>query len=204
MRNPSLALVVRDASIRQGKDFNGKTITSNVAHGFASLATNAWIDGNGGDSKTVKWVELPFPAEPEALQRGTVDAFISPEPFLSVGVSNGGHLIPLATLDSYMHAAGILKGGEFTTRDWLAKNPATATAFSNAIRDAHAWANGNPHDAAEIIAKYSKLPIATIEGSKVRGQYAQRLEPEQIQPLIDIAARYGYISKAFPAQDIIA
>jgi NitT/TauT family transport system substrate-binding protein len=198
---PTLACVVRDANVKIGKDFNGKTMACNVSKGFGSLVTNAWIDNNGGDSKTVKWVEFPFPALAAAMQRGTIDGYCAPEPFVSAGVAAGGHLV---LLDKKPVAPTILQGGWFATKQWVEKNPAAALAFLAAIREANAWANGNAHATAEIISKYSKIPLAVVEGMKMRGQYQLQFDTKTMQPLIDAAAKYDMISKSFPARDMIA
>ena len=88
---------MKDAVVKSGKDFNGKTLASNVSRGFGSLITNAWIDNNGGDSTTVKWVEFPFPGLTAALQRGTIDGYCAPEPFIDLGVklASGSHSVVL-------------------------------------------------------------------------------------------------------------
>jgi NitT/TauT family transport system substrate-binding protein len=198
---PTLACVVGDPALRSGNDFNGKTMACNVSRGFGSLITNVWIDNNGGDSKTVKWVEIPFPAVSAALQRGTIDGFCGPEPFVSAGVAAGGHLV---LLDKNPVAPVILQGGWFATRDWVIKNPAAAGDLAGAIRDANEWANGNTSGSAEILSKYSKVPLAIIEGMKMRGQYQLRFDLSTMQPLIDAAAKYGYIANRFPAGDLIA
>jgi NitT/TauT family transport system substrate-binding protein len=198
---PTLGLVVGDVAMKSGKDFNGKTMACNVSRGFGSLITNAWIDNNGGDSKTVKWVEIPFPTVSATLQRGTIDGYCGPEPFLTAGAAAGGHIV---LLENKPVAPVILQGGWFASRDWVAKNPTLAANFAAAIRDANDWANVNPHGTAEILSKYSKIPLPVIEGMKYRGQYQQRFDPATMQPLIDAAAKYGYIAKSFPAGDLIA
>jgi len=201
IKTPTLACVVRDPSLRIGKDFNGKTMACNVSRGFGSLVTNAWIDNNGGDSKTVKWVEFPFPALSAALQRGTIDGYCAPEPFVTSGVAAGGHLV---LLDKNPVAPTILQGGWFATKDWVAKNPAAAIAFLGAIREANDWANANAHATAEIISKYSKIPLGVIEGMKMRGEYQLRFDTSTMQPLIDAAAKYGYITNKFAAKEMLA
>ena len=198
---PTLALIVRDAAVRSGKDFNGKTMACNVSRGFGSLITNVWIDNNGGDSKTVKWVELPFPTLTAALQRGTIDGYCAPEPFIDLGVTAGGTVV---LLEKNPVAPVIIQGGWFATRDWVAKNPAAAAGIVAAIRDANEWANSNPSGSAAIISKYSKIPLAAIEGMKMRGQYQPRFDLATMQPLIDASAKYGYISARFPAGDLLA
>lgn len=198
---PTFGIVVRDPAVKLGRDFNGKTMASNVAHGFGSLVTQAWVDNNGGDSKSIKWVEMPFPALAAALQRGLIDGYIAPEPFVTAGVKQGGTVV---TLDRKPVAPVMLQGAWFTTSTWLAKNQATARAFASAVAEAGAWANQNPHGAAEIIAKYSKIPLAVIESSTMRGNYALHLEAGMIAPLVAAGLKYGYLSKPVPMSELIA
>ncbi len=198
---PTLAVVVGSAAIQSGKDFNGKTMACNVARGFGSLITNAWIDNNGGDSKTVKWVEMPFGALVAATQKGTIDGYCAPEPFVDLGGAAGLHVL---LMDKNPLATSYIQGGWFASKDWIKMHPSIVNAFSLAIREANEWANENPAATAAIISKYSKVPVNVINSMKMRGQYEAVFHKPTMQPLIDTAAKYGYISKSFPVSDIIA
>jgi NitT/TauT family transport system substrate-binding protein len=201
VKYPTLACVVRDAEVRLGKDFNEKVMACNVSRGYGSLVTNAWIDNNGGDSSTVKWVEFPFSALPAALQRGTIDGYCAPEPFVTAGIAAGGHLV---LMNEKPIAPTILQGGWFATRRWTEENPAETRAFADAIREANEWGNKNLQARAEILAKYSKMALAVVLGMRLRGQYEVQFELSTVQPLIDKAAAYGYISKRFLARELIS
>jgi ABC-type nitrate/sulfonate/bicarbonate transport system substrate-binding protein len=52
------------------------------------------------------------------------------------------------------------------------------------MRQAAAWANANPAKSGELLAKYTKI------------------DPALMQPLIDVAAKFGSFS-AFPARELI-
>jgi len=198
---PTLAIAVRDPAVKLGKDFNGKTFGCATITGLGYLVTCAWIDNNGGDSKSLKWVEIPFPAGGDALKRGTIDAFVAPDPFISNAVTLGNTLV---LLDKKPIAPAILQGAWYSTKDWVTKNPAAAKAFSDAIREANVWGNANPQGTAEILSKYAKVPLPAILAMKMRGQYQERFDLGTMQPLIDGAAKYGLISKPFPAKDLVA
>lgn len=199
--HPTLAIAVRDPAVKSGKDFNGVTFACTVVRTYGTLLANSWIDNNGGDSNSIKWVEIPFPAEPAALQRGAIDAFIAPEPFISQAAANGGHVV---LLNNHPIAPIIIQGGFFATRDWVNRNRVQAKAFIDAIYEASAWANRNLALTAPILSKYSKVPVAIIESSTLRGQYPETFDPTMVQPLINGAAKYGYISKPFPVKDMLA
>ena len=201
VKSPTVAVVVKDPALRLGKDFNGKTFSTNSLQNLGTLLADAWIDNNGGDSSTVKWLELPFPALSPALQRGTIDAYIAPDPFVSNGIKDGGHAV---VMDSKPLAPVVLQGALIATRDWVASHRDAARAFTAAILEANDWANKNKDAAATILSKYSKIPVAVIQGGQFRGEYALKLDPATIQPLIDGSLKYGIISKGFRASEIIA
>jgi NitT/TauT family transport system substrate-binding protein len=196
---PTLGLVAKDPALKSGKDFNGKTLACNVPTGYGSLLADAWIDNNGGDSKTVKWTGIAFPALAAALDRGTIDAYIAPEPFVTAGVQLGCKIVPM---DKNPIGPRILQSVYFTTRDYMAKNPAIVTAFRTSIQQAHQWANANSADSDVILSKYDKMPLSVMQALVMRGAYQERFDAESLQPLIDGAAKYGMIAKSFPARDM--
>ena len=73
-----------------------------------------------------------------------------------------------------------------------------------AINEANAWGNANATGSAEIISKYTKIPVAAIESTKMRGQYQTAFDLATVQPLIDAAAKYGALKSAFPMSDMFA
>ena len=195
-----LPIVLANSPIHVAKDFEGKTVTVNGINNIAQLPFMAWIDNNGGNSKLVKFVELTFPAMLPAMQRGVVDAMVCPEPFITGAVKAGGRII---SMDRNPIAPSFLLSGWVASTAWIAKNNALARRFADVMRTAGDWANKNPALAAPILAKVTNLPLSVIE-SQLRGLFQDRLEPAQMQPVIDAAARYGVIAKAFPAGEIIA
>ncbi len=87
-RNAGLALAA-SSTVRQAKDLNGKTIAVSNLRSLSENAARAWMDRNGGDSSTAKFVEIPFPAMQPALDTGHVDAAWVAEPFISAAAKNG-------------------------------------------------------------------------------------------------------------------
>jgi NitT/TauT family transport system substrate-binding protein len=196
---PAFGIVVRgDSKIRGPKDMNGKTFGVNGLNNISVIPTRAWIDRNGGDSKTIKWVEIPMPSMQAALAQGTVDATLPNEPALSASVAAGNRAI---FMDKNAIAPVYLLSGWVTTREWIAKNPETARRFVAAIRETAEWANQNHAASAPILSKYTKIPESVITHMH-RANFAEAFDPALIQPVIDAAAKYGVIPKAFPATEI--
>jgi NitT/TauT family transport system substrate-binding protein len=196
---PTLAIMVSGSGpIHDAKDFNGKTIAVNGLNNITMIPFEAWIDRSGGDSKTTKWIELPIPAANDAVIGGKVDAATLGEPFITFGVDKGLRAI---YVDKNAIAPRYVLAGFMTTKDWAAKNPVLAAKFIAAIKEAGQWANANPAPSAIILAKYTKIPQPVVDRMK-RGQYAETLLVSDYQPVIDAAAKYGALPKAFPAQEL--
>jgi NitT/TauT family transport system substrate-binding protein len=55
--NPVVGMIVaKNAPYKTGKDMNGKTLGVQALNDLNGLAMDTWIDKNGGDSSTVKFV----------------------------------------------------------------------------------------------------------------------------------------------------
>lgn len=97
-----IALYVRsDSPIRTGRDLNGKTIAVQSLRDLNWAATLAWIDQNGGESRTVKVIELTVPSVIPAIEEGRIDAGSLVPPFMEEGVAPGRFVYsPRATMRS--------------------------------------------------------------------------------------------------------
>jgi NitT/TauT family transport system substrate-binding protein len=200
---PGYALVSNaNSSFTTGKDFNGKTIAINAVKSISQLVVQSWIDGNGGDSSTVKFVELPLPQMVSAVQAKVVDAVLPGDPFITIASESGMHVLPLDKngLENYMGA------GYFATRSWIATNGASVKRFAAAMREGALIANKRPlpPEAAPILAKYTHVPPAVISRLVMRSEYALALDPAVVQPVIDAAVKYTILAKKFPASEILA
>ena len=197
--SPTLAMVVLGSGpIHDAKDLNGKTIGVNGINNITMVPFEAWIDKSGGDSKTVKWLEVPLPAANDAIAGGKIDGGTLGEPFITFGADKGLRAI---YVDKNGIAPRYALAGFMTSKDWAAKNPALAAKFIAAIKETAQWANANHAASAPILSKYTKIPLPVVEHMK-RGEYAETLLVSDFQPVIDAAAKYGVLPKAFPAAEM--
>jgi NitT/TauT family transport system substrate-binding protein len=181
----SLLVVTPDSPFHVAKDLNGKTVAGISVGGLDQLYIDEWIDKNGGDIGTVKFVELPPSAMVPALLAGRVDAASLSEPFLDIERSK----LRVLAHDVEAVSPNNMITAWFTTSEWAAKNPATVKAFATAIGEAAVWANKNPEAAAKILGKYM-----AIDEPRTHAQYAQSLDPALITPILDGAAKYKLLS----------
>lgn len=200
LKAPTIGVLIPTASaIKDARDFNGKSVAVSGLKNIAQIAVSEWIDANGGDSKTVKFVEVPFPQLVPALAGGRIDASAANEPWMTQAADSGNRLV---FMDKGALSPAYLLSGWVTTKDWVQKNPDTLARFVSSMREIAKWANANQAASAPILAKYSKIDIAVIARMH-RGTFAERFDPSYVQPVIDAAAKYGVIAAGFPASAII-
>jgi NitT/TauT family transport system substrate-binding protein len=198
---PTSVLAVQDSSpLHTAKDLTGKTVAVQTLGELAQTAMASWIDKNGGDSKSVKFIEMPTSTMADALTKGRIDAAFLAEPFYTQAKPAVRFFGP--TYDGV--AKKFLITAWLATRDWIDHNPATAKKFLASMLTAAAWGNQTQNAAASgaILAKYTKIAPDVIAKMQ-RVQFATRLDPAMMQPVIDVSAQYGTIPKAFPAKDVI-
>jgi ABC-type nitrate/sulfonate/bicarbonate transport system substrate-binding protein len=97
----------------------------------------------------------------------------------------------------------LMIGGWFATADWQKKNMATAHAFATVIYQTARWANANHDKSAVILQKYTKIDDATVH-RMVRVTYAESLEPDMIDPTLELAAREKFTERRVRAAEMIA
>jgi len=190
-------MAAKDSPIRTAADLNGKTIAVSGLADLTYFATKGWIDQNGGNFSTVKFVELPFRQMAAALAAHRVDAAMIIEPFLTAA-KNDTRLV--ADVDDVV-AHRFLATGWLTTDAWIQGHHDAAVRFAGAIRKAAVWANAHRSESARILLRYTKID-PKIVASMNRVEYALTLDPAQLQPAIDSAVKYG-TAHAMPATDLI-
>jgi NitT/TauT family transport system substrate-binding protein len=193
-----VVMVLQDSTITPGAGMNGKLIAINGLKDLQEIEARGYVDKFGGDSNTVKFVEVPFPAMGGALQEKRVDIIFPTEPF-STSDTNVGKVIGDA-FDGV--GPRFLLLGWFASEDWLAKNGATAKKFVDIMRQASEWANGHQTESAVMLSNHTKMP-PEIASKIVRAVYGTTLDASMLTPVLSLGSRYGLIPKPVPATDLI-
>ena len=199
---PTTTLVVaKDSTIKDAPDLNNTTIAINGLRDLTQFTTMAWLDKHGADLKTVKFIEIPFSEMAVAVQQHRVSAALLNEPFLEAAKPITREL---GNAQSAI-APRFLIMGWFGNESWIQKNPEAVRRFRAAIQKTAEWANTHHDKSAEILLKYLKLQ-PEIAKTMTRATYdtSGTMNPALMQPVIDVAARYGTLTKPFPAAELIA
>lgn len=199
---PIAGLVVpKDSTIKTGRDFNGKTMSASSLKDLIAVASQSWVDQNGGDSKTVKFIEIPSSAVPAALQQRKVDGATLVTPALAEAMEGGENKLIARPFSAI--AKRFLVAGWFTSEESLTKNRDAIRRFVEAFREAAAYTDKHHEETVALLAASSKLSPQIIR-SMVRATAGGAVDAKDIEPVIAASVKYGVIAKAFPAQDLIA
>jgi NitT/TauT family transport system substrate-binding protein len=187
-----------DAPYRTAPDLNGKTIAVNGVRGIQEIGMRNWMDKNGGDSKTLKFLDVPFTAMTAALAQHRVDAAMETQPQLQAALDTKDFRL---IADAYAAISkDFLLGGWIATTPWVQAHPQLAASFAKAIYQAGTWANAHHVESAAILEEATKVHMSR---SDHRIPFAEKLTTADLQPLIDICAKYGILKAAFPASEIV-
>ncbi len=194
-------LVLKDSPIRSARDLPGKIVSCSAIRDVNWLAIRAWADQQGVDSSTLKFVELPMSSVPAALEQKRIDVGSLVDPSMSQAMATGNFRSIGAPFDGV--AKRWMIAAWSTTLDFVNKNRDTVDRFANVIHTATLYVNAHHAETAPIFAAFAGIDPAQAVAMKPvdLGEY---LDPRDIQPAIDAAAKYGVIDKAFSAQDMIS
>lgn len=194
--DPPNFMIAPNSTIRTGKDFNGTTIAVTALQGLDPLGALGWIDKTGGDSRTVKVIELPHTLMADAVDSGRVAAALMADPARAAALA-AGKVRPLA--DSYVSIGSrFFVSTWFANRAWADKNADAVHRFRVAIDRAGDWATRNPVPAAAILRKYMN-----ISEDRAHEEHAASIDPAFVQPIIDAAVKYKLLDHPLDAGDII-
>jgi len=195
--------VGKTTGVKTAKDLTGKTIAVSTLRDMIQATALNWIDKNGGDSKSVNFVELPPPQQGAAIVAKRIDGAVLVEPFYTGAKNDVLELGPPYSSvndDKPFQTLGIAG-----SKTWVDANPSTARKVASAIHAAAHWANDpkNHAAAAIILAQYTKVAPSVIDAYP-RLLFAERNSAGLVQPVVDLMARYEIIAKGFPAGELFA
>ena len=201
VKTPSSALCVATSSpYRSPADLKGQTIAVIGLKTTAEFGLRTWLGTQHIDQSDIKVIEMPFSEMPQALSRGAVAAAQISEPTLSVAQSKG--LVRAISVPSDSIAPAYMVSVWFARDDFAAAHPDAVSGFVRTIYRAARWANTHQLQSAEILAKYTGQDPAIVK-SMIRVPYSESLNIALLQPVLDVAYRYGGLSQPMRAETLI-
>ena len=130
---PGLTSLVTPAGskITSLSQLRGEKVLVNAKGGLAQMLAESVLEEASVKPAQTDYVTAPFPSIAAALQHGTADAAVLPEPFLTQAEETWG-MTTLADLNQ----GGVTDfplAGYVSASSWVQKNPAVAAAFVQAL-----------------------------------------------------------------------
>jgi NitT/TauT family transport system substrate-binding protein len=193
-------LVRSDSPIKAARDLNGKTVSVQSLKGFLQVAFMKWIDEHGGDSSSIKYIELSPSAASAALLAGRTDAATFANPLLAATLATKKARVFAWTCDSV--GKYYLQAGYFCSLDYVTKNPDVIARFAKSVAEASAYTNTHLAETVDMISKFTSVSPDDIT-HMTRVTCGTKLDPAQIQPIVDLAVKYQIIPARFDAKEMI-
>jgi NitT/TauT family transport system substrate-binding protein len=184
-------LVKADSPIKSASDLPGKSVAVNTLQNIVDTTVRASIRKAGGDPKAVKFVELPFPDMPAALQTGRVDAAFMVEPFQSTARAQGARSVASSFVDA---APNLTVAVYFTSIETMTRKPDLVKRFAEAMKESLAYADSHPDEARAIIATYTQIPPDVI-AKLTLPKWPAEVNRQSMETLADLAVSDGLINK---------
>jgi NitT/TauT family transport system substrate-binding protein len=193
-------IVANDGGIASAKDLNGKILAVAALGSLDPVTISAWIDANGGDARTVKFVEIPQTEAGAAVVAHRIAAALIIHPQVDEALAAGNVRV---LGDPYGALAPLyLISGWFATADWVRAHPDAAQRFARVVEETALYANAHHSETAPVLADFSKIPLPVI-AKMTRAVLGTSLTPALIQPVIDASVKYGALAHTFNAAEII-
>lgn len=198
---PDINSVVTGAGtgITSAKDLSGKTVAVNSLGAAGDLTIKAAVDADGGDSSTIKFVEVAFPDVPAQIEAGNIDAAWVPEPFVSMVVGAGGARV----VDPYQATIpGLPTLVVQATQKTIDEKPELVQAMREALADAFTWSEANESEMRQSLVDNMSLPQDAADHLPLP-HFTATIDRTTLQALADLAVKYGYFDKAPDLDTII-
>jgi NitT/TauT family transport system substrate-binding protein len=192
--------VLKDSPIMSGRDLNGQTLASPSLKDYFEVSVRAWIDANGGDSKTTKFVELPIASDLAALEAGRIAAVGLPNPFLANALATGK--VRVLGRPNTAIAKRFLVTGYFAMEPFIAQHRDALARFARTMHDSTTYTVAHEAETIAVVAPFWGVD-PTVLANMARSTEALTLDPKDLQPMIDVALRYGVIDKPMKAESMM-
>ena len=192
-------LVLKETSIKSGRDVENQTVALSSLSSIGRAAVCSWVEKNGGNWRAVQFVELPMTQAAGAVAQKRVFAAETVQPFFAQALDTGTYqALPVYDTLGQRFALTVW----FTTRDWSAKHPEQARAFTRTLAQAAAYTNAHEAETAPLMAQATNVDVAVFRQMR-RVVNGTILAPAQLQPIISACTKYGSLKASFPAADVI-
>jgi NitT/TauT family transport system substrate-binding protein len=199
--NDTAAIAVpADSDIQEPADLEGKTIAINTLRNISELTVKAALDGEGVDTSTLNFVEVPLPDMVGQLEAGQVDAAGLVEPFITTGKGAGHRMI---IYDRVATEPEMTVATYFTSTQFLESDPDVVEGFVRAMNRSLEYATENADQARQAIAEYTEIPPDVLE-QVVLPLWQTDLNQDSIELIAELMVTHGIAEEQADVDALIA
>ncbi|TQL47531.1 NitT/TauT family transport system substrate-binding protein [Homoserinimonas aerilata] len=175
-------------------DLEGKRVSVNAVNTQGDLTIKDAIDGDGGDSSTVEFIEIAFPDALAQLDSNNVDAVWIPEPFLSRAVA-APETYSVLGYPNQVAIPGLPTMVTFTSGAIADEQVETVQKWREAIDAVIAAAEADKDGFAATIAEFTGMPLEAAQSLRLE-RFSADLDPKLLSDLTEMASEYGFMDNA--------
>lgn len=196
------AITVKDDSgIENAKALEGKTIGVNEIGGINEIVTTEWLNDNGADPDTVKFVALPFNELASSVANGKIEAAQIPAQEVDPDLG----LIRLT--DPYVEVGDgnrLVFAGYVATEDKSRSNEKALTAYQESLVQANDdfQTDANEDERFALMEEKCKQPADYLK-SLNENIYEARVDTDAMARMGDILKRQGLVDDPMSPEELV-
>ncbi|GIF64018.1 sulfonate ABC transporter substrate-binding protein [Asanoa ishikariensis] len=181
------------SGIKRPAEFAGRRVAVNSLGAAGDVTIMAAVEKDGGDPKTIKFVEVAFPDAPAQLAAGNIDAAWVPEPFVTQLRSRGDTFV-VAPYQATVPGLATLT--TIATKKRLDSDADLVADFSAAMKESLQWAQDPANEPAlrQSIKDNLKLPEAVADSVKLPA-FGWEVDRASLEALATLAGKYGVLDR---------
>jgi NitT/TauT family transport system substrate-binding protein len=190
-RTNAAVVVASGSPIKSAKDLSGKTVAVNTLKNVEEVLTKHSIDQAGGDSSTVRLIEMPTSQMLPALEQGRIDAATLIEPYTTAAIDAGAQILLRPFTD--MPDPATNTSVYFASAQFMKQEPELMQRFTTAMNEALDYAQAHPEEARDVVRTYTKIEPDLVE-RMVLPYWTPKLNVGSIKTIGDLSVKYGLLS----------
>ncbi|MEV4539584.1 ABC transporter substrate-binding protein [Asanoa sp. NPDC049518] len=181
------------SGIKRPAELAGRRVAVNSLGAAGDVTIMAAVEKDGGDPKTIKFVEVAFPDAPAQLAAGNIDAAWVPEPFVTQ-LRGRGDTFVVAPYQATVPGLATLT--TIATKKRLDSDADLVADFSAAMKETLQWARDPANETAlrQSIKDNLKLPEPVADSVKLPA-FGWEVDRASLEALATLAGKYGVLDR---------
>ncbi len=193
--------VLATSPLKTLKDLAGKKVAVASLSSQNTISTQTVLQAAGVDIKTVRFVEMPFPAMINALKAGHVDAVSLIDPFSTEVQSSGvGRVLAWTYVDAI---PGQPTSVWWAKTNFTQRNPDTVERFNKSIKEAIDALNADPALARAELGAYTGIPSELLQHLPMPN-WNYRVSEKTWEKVIKMMTDSGVLQHPLPVTDYLS